>query len=96
MIQDFKNKVAESIYHGFDTKVARQIPRELWNVAARKLDMLDAAKNIQDLKVPPGNRLERLRADYRGKYSIRINQQYRIVFRFDNGHAYEVEILDYH
>ena len=62
----------------------------------RKLDYLNAAKRLEDLRLPPGNRLEALRGKYEGKYSIRINDQYRIVFRFVESDAYEVEITDYH
>lgn len=65
-------------------------------VAVRKLDMLNAASNINDLRVPPGNRLEALRGELRGYHSIRINDQWRVVFRWEDGHAYEVRIADYH
>jgi proteic killer suppression protein len=66
------------------------------NVALRKLRMLDAATRLDDLRVPPGNRLERLRGDRSGPHSIRINDQWRICFRWDSGDAYDVEIMDYH
>ncbi len=66
------------------------------NVALRKLRMLDAATRLDDLRVPPGNRLERLRGDRSGQHSIRINDQWRICFRWDSGDAYDVEIVDYH
>lgn len=64
--------------------------------ALRKLRMLDAAERLEDLRVPPGNRLERLRGDRAGSFSIRVNDQWRICFRWRNGDAYEVEIVDYH
>jgi proteic killer suppression protein len=64
--------------------------------ALRKLRMLDAATSIDDLRVPPGNRLERLRGDRAGQYSIRVNRQWRICFRWDTGDAHDVEIVDYH
>ena len=75
MILSFASKAASDTFHGFDTKDARRIPRNLWDRTARKLDMLNAAVSIEDLKVPPGNRLEMLRANMKGHYSIRVNQQ---------------------
>jgi len=94
----FADTGTADIYHGRDTKKARRtLPQDLWNVARRKLDMLNAAVNLNDLKVPPANRLEKLTGDLEGHWSIRINDQYRIVFKWDdkNG-ASEVRILDYH
>ncbi len=74
--------------------------RRLWQgvqkVGLRKLRMLDAAVNLDDLRVPPGNRLERLRGDRSGQYSIRVNDRWRICFRWHGGHAYDVEIVDHH
>ena len=69
---------------------------ELQRVGLRKLRILDAAESLADLRVPPGNRLERLKGDRAGQHSIRINDQWRICFRFDAGDAYDVEIVDYH
>jgi len=66
------------------------------SVTKRKLAMLDSAARLEDLQMPPGNRLEKLKSDRHGQYSIRINDQYRICFTWDKGHAYEVEIVDYH
>ena len=94
----FADTGTADIYHGRDTKKARRtLPQDLWNVARRKLDMLNAAVDLNDLKVPPANRLEKLTGDLEGHWSIRINDQYRIVFKWDdkNG-AGEVRILDYH
>jgi len=71
-------------------------PAAIIKVALRKLDYLNAAKNINDLRVPPGNRLEKMKGESEGNYSIRINDQYRIVFGFEQSNAYEVEITDYH
>jgi proteic killer suppression protein len=65
-------------------------------MAWRKLDMLNAAASVEDLRIPPGNRLEALKGDYRGKHSIRINDQWRIIFSIDHGNVYEVEFIDYH
>jgi proteic killer suppression protein len=68
----------------------------LWSVARRKLDQLNRVRTVEDLKVPPGNRLERLRGDRTGQYSIRSNEQYRLCFRWESGYADEVEVTDYH
>lgn len=96
MILSFSGAATEDVYHGRDTKEARRIPKEIWGLARRKMDRLNAAVKPMDLKDPPGNRLESLKGELKGKYSIRINNQYRIVFRFENGNASEVRIDDYH
>jgi proteic killer suppression protein len=96
MILNFQDRTTEDIYNGDDTKAARSIPRTIWKVAARKLDLLNAARDVQDLKVPPGNRLEMLKGNRKGWYSIRINDQYRIVFQWNDGNAKDVGIVDYH
>ena len=81
MIRTFKDKGTEDIFNGEDTKRARSTcPQEIWNVAVRKLDILNAAFLLQDLLVPPGNKLEALKGDRSGQYSIRINDRYRICF----------------
>lgn len=74
----------------------RRLPRSLWGVAARKLDALDQAEILDDLRVPPGNRLEALRGDRHGQHSIRINDQYRICFRWTDSGPVDVEVVDYH
>src|SRR5262245_46022531 len=96
MIRSFKNKCAEDLHHGLNTKAARQLPRHLHELASEKLDILEAAKELDDLKVPPDNRLEKLKGNLKGKYSIRINDQWRIVFTWHGGYVEEVEIIDYH
>ncbi len=97
MIGSFANQATEDIFDGRNSAEARRaLPRELWKLAARKLDQVNAATEIDDLKVPPGNRLEALRGDRRGQYSIRINDQYRICFVWKGEEAYSVEIVDYH
>jgi proteic killer suppression protein len=97
MIVSFGNPGTEDLFDQVDTKAARKtLPRELWEVARRKLGYLNAAKVIRDLRVPPGNHLEALRGDRDGQYSIRINDQYRLCFRWVEGNAHEVEIVDYH
>jgi proteic killer suppression protein len=97
MIQSFKTPGTEDIFDGSATKAARKCcPRAIWPVAQRKLDQINRVRDVTELNVPPGNRLERLKGDRDGQYSIRINQQYRICFVWEEGHAYEVEITDYH
>ncbi|WP_339134950.1 MAG: type II toxin-antitoxin system RelE/ParE family toxin [Candidatus Electrothrix sp. GW3-4] len=97
MIQSFKNAGTEDIFDGSASRAARKCcPKSIWPVARRKLDQINRIREIGELRIPPGNRLERLRGDRDDQYSIRINQQYRICFQWENSHACEVEITDYH
>jgi proteic killer suppression protein len=96
VIENFGDQATEDIFNGDDTKAARSIPKDIWPVARRKLDMVNAAKELRDLKVPPSNRLEKLKGELAGCYSIRVNDQYRVVFKFDGGNATEVKVTDYH
>jgi len=97
VIQSFRDHGAEDVFDGLDSRRARRTcPSSLWVIARRKLDQINHARDLQDLSVPPGNRLERLSGDRTGQHSIRINQQFRICFHWENGHAFEVEIADYH
>ena len=96
MILSFGDEATEDIFHGENTKTARRIPVSIWKTAFRKLDMLNAAHELRDLMMPPGNRLEPLRGALDGKHSIRINDQFRIIFLWKDGSAYEVQIRDYH
>ncbi|MEM6645833.1 MAG: type II toxin-antitoxin system RelE/ParE family toxin [Bacteroidota bacterium] len=97
MIQSFFDQASEDIFNGLSSRVARRaLPQNLWRVAQRKLDQLDSATALQDLRVPPGNRLEALRRDRSGQHSIRINGQYRICFRWSEHGPQDVEIVDYH
>ena len=96
MISSFADETTADIYHGSDTKTARRIRRELWSRIQHKLDLLNACTSIEDLRIPRAHRLEKLRGDLAGFYSIRVNQQYRIVFRFVNGKCEEVRCIDYH
>ena len=96
MIRSFADTATEDVFYGADTKTARRLPKGLWPVMRRKLDMLHAAKTLADLLVPPGNRLESLRGDQSGRHSIRVNQQFRITFHFHEGGAWEVLCEDYH
>lgn len=97
MIKSFADEGTEDIFWARDTRAARRTcPRILWSAALRRLDGIDDAEKVTDLQVPPGNRLEKLKGDYLGYHSIRINDQYRIKFWFSEGNATEVQILDYH
>jgi proteic killer suppression protein len=96
LIASFADRATEALFHGVRGKAVKRIPPQLGSVAFRKLDMLNSARALQDLQSPPGNRLEALRGDLRGFHSIRINEQWRIVFRWEAGEAHEVRIVDYH
>ena len=96
MIAGFQDHTTQDIFDGANTLAARRIPRELWKVVNRKLDMLEAAHELRDLRSPPGNRLEALKGKLAGCYSIRVNDQYRVVFGFEGGNATEVRVTDYH
>ena len=93
MIRSFANRVTERL---FQRERVRGLPPSLLRVALRKLVQLDAATVLDDLRVPRGNRLEKLRGDRAGQHSIRINDQWRICFRWRDGDAFDVEIVDYH
>ena len=93
MIQSFADKLTAAVFSGLEV---RRLPREVQVVARRKLKLIDAAGSLEGLRVPPGNRLEALRGDRKGQWSIRINDQWRICFRWTQGDAFDVEIVDYH
>jgi proteic killer suppression protein len=97
VIRTFRDQATEDLFNGRNTKVARRrLPRSLWRVALRRLDALDQAEILDDLRVPPGNRLEALRGDREGEYSIRVNDQYRICFQWTESGPIDVEVVDYH
>jgi toxin HigB-1 len=97
MIISFKNEATEDIFNGVASKKAlKACPESRWNVAKRKLDQLNFAVSLEDLRIPPGNQLEALEGDRQGQHSIRINQQYRICFIWTDDGAENVEIVDYH
>ena len=96
MIRSFGDVATEDIFNTRNTKAARSIPRELWPVIRRKLDYLQAATRLEQLRYPPGNRLEMLKGDRRSMLSVRVNEQYRVTFRFEGGHAFDVRCEDYH
>jgi len=93
MIQSFGDKETEKIWNGFRSK---KLPNEIQQIARRKLRMINNAQGINDLRIPPSNHLEKLSGNLTGFYSVRINKQWRIVFKWEGNQAFEVEILDYH
>ena len=96
MIVSFADKATAAVFHGQTGKAIRWVPSDIRTAAVRKLDFLNAAHELQDLRVPPGNRLEALKGELHGRHSIRINDQWRIVFRWKEADAHDVEIDDYH
>jgi proteic killer suppression protein len=93
MVKSFKNKETEKVY---SREGSGKLPRDIQQVALRKLRMINNAKNLNDLRIPPANRLEKLKGAREGQYSIRINDQWRICFTWREADAYDVEITDYH
>lgn len=97
MIVSFKDEGTRDIFLGHDSAQARRTcPSILWKRAVRKLEILNEAKGVAEVRKPPGNRLEQLQGNRRGTYSIRINEQYRLCFRWDDAWPEDVEIVDYH
>lgn len=96
MIRTIADDATRDIWNGVNSKTARGIPRPLWPVIRRKLDQIDAVTRLEDLKVPPGNRLHALSGDLAGYHAIPVNDQYRVVFRFEGPDAYDVRCTDYH
>jgi len=97
VILSFKNQAAEDIFNGKNSKAARKAcPQTLWRIVSRKLDQLDSVQDLDELKVPPGNCLERLAGNRSGEHSIRVNEQYRICFEWTESGPSNVEVTDYH
>jgi proteic killer suppression protein len=96
VIQSFADDTTADLFRERNTRCARNVPGALWPVVRRKLKMLDVAARLEDLAVPPGNRLERLKGRQGDRYSIRVNDQYRVTFLWNQGHAYEVHVEDCH
>jgi proteic killer suppression protein len=96
MILGFGNKLAEDLYEDINSKEVRGFPAELYRITRRKILYLHDAAELGDLRIPPGNKLEVLKGNLVGHYSIRINQQWRIIFKWSNGNASEVSVVDYH
>ena len=93
MIKSFNSKKTEKIWEGIRST---KLPNEIQNVARRKLRMLNNSVDLQDLRIPPSNRLEKLKGNFKDYHSIRINDQWRIIFKWVKGHSTNVEIVDYH
>jgi len=93
LIKSFANKETEKIWVGQRSK---KLPNQIQNIARRKLRMINNAQNINDLRIPPANRLEKLKGDFKKYHSVRINDQWRIIFMWKASNAFEVEIIDYH
>ncbi len=96
MIESFGDRLAEDLFDDKHTTVTRRFPLELRRAARRKLQYLYDTAELADLRSPPGNRLEMLKGDRKGYYSIRINDQWRVVFRWEGGAAHDVQVIDYH
>ncbi len=96
MIRSFGNRLAEEVYDDRRSAAVRRLPPALYGAARRKILYLHDADDLRDLRVPPGNRLEALKGDRIGWHSIRVNDQWRVVFRWIDGHAHDVRIVDYH
>jgi proteic killer suppression protein len=96
MIESFGNRLAEDLFFDRRSRETRAFPPELMRVARRKVLYLHDAAELDDLRVPPGNRLELLKGRWKGYHSIRINDQWRLVFRWEQGHAQDVTVVDYH
>ena len=96
MIESFGNRLAENLYYDRQSRTTRGFPPALRRATRRKLLYLHDAAGLNDLRIPPGNRLEALKGKYQGMYSIRINEQWRIVLRWRGGNAFDVAVTDYH
>lgn len=96
MIKNFADKTARDVFDGTNSRYSRKLPRELHSKAQRLFDQINAAPSLEFLRVPPSNKLEKLIGNWKGHWSLRINEQWRIVFRWENNDAYDVRIVDYH
>ena len=96
MIQSFADETTADLFRERNTRAARRVPADIWRIVQRKLKALDVAARLDDLRIPAGNRLEVLKGDQAGRHSIRVNEQYRVTFRWEQGHAHEVRVEDYH
>ncbi len=96
MIVSFGNQATSDLYHGISGGRVRRLPSQIIESALYKLDLLNAAQSLDDLRAPPGNRLEALKGDFKGFHSIRIDAQWRIIFRWQESNANDVQVIDYH
>ncbi|MEX2396033.1 MAG: type II toxin-antitoxin system RelE/ParE family toxin, partial [Balneolales bacterium] len=94
--KSFGDKATSDLFHGISSSKVRKLPTQILDSAIYKLDILNAGTSLDDLRSPPGNRVEAMRGDYKGYRSIRINAQWRIVFRWQDSSAFDVAIVDYH
>jgi toxin HigB-1 len=96
VIRSFADETTADLFRERNSRAARRVPRDLWRAAQRKMKAIDVAARLDDLTIPSGNRLEKLRGDQVGRHSIRINDQFRVTFRWEDGDAHEVRVEDYH
>lgn len=96
MIVSFGDNATEALFHARSGVQTRRYPPDVVRAALRKLDLLNAARSLHDMATPPGNRLEPLKGELTGLHSVRVNEQWRIIFRWDGGNAYDVSVVDYH
>jgi proteic killer suppression protein len=96
VIRTLADDATRDTWNGVNSKAARRVPSELWPNVRRTLDQIDAVTRLEDLKIPPGNRLHALRGDLQGFHAVRVNDQYQIVFRFEGADAFDVRCTDYH
>jgi toxin HigB-1 len=96
VIRSLADETTRDIWDGVNSRAARRIPHELWPAIRRKLDQIDAVAKLDDLRIPPGNRLHALVGDLAGYHAIRVNDQYRLAFRFEGNDAFDVRCTDYH
>ncbi len=96
MIHNFKSSLAQDVFDGLNSRHARKLPNELHGKARRLFDQLNVIKNVEELRIPPSNRLEKLQGTLQHFWSLRINNQWRVIFRWEDGVAYDVDVVDYH
>jgi proteic killer suppression protein len=96
VIRSFADETTADLFRERNSRAARRVPRELWRAAQRKMKAIDVAVRLGDLTIPAGSRLEKLRGDQVGRHSIRINDQFRVTFRWEDGDAHAVRVEDYH
>jgi toxin HigB-1 len=96
MIRNFKSKTAQDIFDGTTTRSSRRIPTDLHDKIRRLFDQINASPNIETLRIPPGNNLERLKGNFKRYWSVRVNKQWRVIFCWENNEALDVDVVDYH
>jgi proteic killer suppression protein len=96
MIRNFKSKTAQDIFDGILSRSARKVPADLHNKIRRLFDQINASTKMETMRVPPGNNLEKLKGNLKNYWSVRVNKQWRVIFKWENGDAVDVDVLDYH